>query len=200
MNRLIQTARRAALLSLAAAALALPALAQTRAPAAGPAAYVGASVGQSKGPDWRCSGNCDTTDTAWRILVGYQFDRNFSLEAGYHDLGKVTGAVGGTAVGIDNRAFELVGIGAWPLADAFAPYAKLGLFYGQTKATAVSGSLTGSTDEGKTGLTFGLGLQVDLNRNLGLRAEWQRYNNMGGGEIGNSDVDVLSAGILWKFR
>jgi hypothetical protein len=37
-------------------------------------------------------------------------------------------------------------------------------------------------------------------RHFGLRAEWQRYNNLGGQEIGfRTDVDLMSLGAYFKF-
>ena len=56
-------------------------------------------------------------------------------------------------------------------------------------------------------LTYGIGGQFNFSRNLGLRLEWQRYSGLespsttGGGVTvsGESDIDVLSLGVLWKF-
>ena len=73
-----------------AASMALPsiAMAQMMRGDANTGWYAGASVGQSKLKD-ACSGigSCDDKDTAWRILGGYQINRNFAAELGYHDLG-----------------------------------------------------------------------------------------------------------------
>src|SRR5262245_33699288 len=53
--------------------------------------YIGATIGQSDFSDVDCSGaSCDTKDTAFRVLGGYQINRNFAAEVGYHDLGKLT--------------------------------------------------------------------------------------------------------------
>jgi opacity protein-like surface antigen len=52
-----------------------------------------------------------------------------------------------------------------------------------------------SDDDSETGITFGLGLRYDFTRNLGVRAEWQRYQEVGD----DLDVDVMSVGVIWKF-
>src|SRR6185503_18719730 len=52
-----------------------------------------------------------------------------------------------------------------------------------------------------------LNQQFSISRKLGLRLEWQRYSGLespsttGGGVTvsGESDIDVLSLGVLWKF-
>ena len=53
--------------------------------------YAGITLGQSDFKNVDCSGfSCDKKDTAFRILGGYQINRNFAAELGYHDLGKMT--------------------------------------------------------------------------------------------------------------
>ena len=156
--------------------------------------YVGGSVGQSKVRDVDCTGgSCDTKDTAFRILGGYQINRNFAAELGYHDLGKVK-VTGPANFDIKSNAWELVGVGAYPLANQFSVYGKLGVYRGEVK---VPGSKATNTD-----LTYGIGGQYDLSREWGLRAEWQRYGKIGSDNVtgGKSDVDVLSIGAIWRFR
>ena len=150
--------------------------------------YAGITLGQSDAKDVNCGGlSCDKKDTAFRILGGYQINRNFAAELGYHDLGKAK--VGTTD--IKANAWELVGVGSYPIANQFSIYGKLGFFRGEAKA--------GGTKETNTDLTYGAGVQYDFARNLGVRSEWQRYGKLGGGTLAKSDVDVLSVGVVWKF-
>ena len=90
-----------------------------------------------------------------------------------------------------------------PVADRFSLYGKLGLYRAETeqKLQVTLGTLTVSDNktEKNADLTFAFGARFDVTRNLGIRAEWQRYLNVGGGEIGEDDVDVLSVGVLWRF-
>jgi OOP family OmpA-OmpF porin len=162
--------------------------------------YLGASIGQSSHDIEGCDGNvsCDDKDTAWRILGGYQINRNFAVEVGYHQLGEVTASSPAGRVDFEVNAFELVGIGAWPLANNFAVYGKVGLYRGETKAT---GNVGGPIDEKETNtdLTYGAGAQYNFNPKFGMRAEWQRYAKMGGEATGESDVDVISLGVVVRF-
>jgi OmpA-OmpF porin, OOP family len=172
--------------------------------------YLGASIGQSKAKD-TCDDSagfsCDDKDTAWKIFAGYQFNRHFAVEAGYTDLGEVTvSAASGTSSvrgTIELSAFELMAVGSFPVADRFSLYGKLGLYRAETeqRLQVTLGTLTVSDNktEKNADLTFGFGARFDITRNLGVRAEWQRYLDVGGGEIGEDDVDVLSVGILWRF-
>ena len=165
--------------------------------------YAGITVGQTDVKDVDCGGlSCDKKDTAFRILGGYQINRNFAAELGYHDLGKVTFSGSGLSANIKASAWELVGIGSYPFASQFSGYGKLGAYHGEAKLSAsIAGLGSGSLKETNTDLTFGLGVQYDVSRELGVRGEWQRYKNVGGDNTGGkSDVDVLSIGAIYRFR
>ena len=88
-------------------------------------------------------------------------------------------------------------LGSLPLADRFSVYGKFGFYRADSEVNfnlVVLGS--GSASETNTDITFGVGLRYDFTRNLGLRAEWQRYGDVGDGA---TDVDVMSVGLIWKF-
>jgi OmpA-OmpF porin, OOP family len=162
--------------------------------------YAGFSLGQATADD-ACTGvsgpgvSCDDKDSAWKILGGYQFNRHFAVELGYTDLGEVSASGPGGSASIESSAFEVVAVGMMPIADKFAIYGKLGMYRGETDASGPGGSISEST----TDLTFGIGARYDFTRNLGVRAEWQKYSDVGGGEIGEADVDVISVGVIFRF-
>ena len=172
--------------------------------------YLGASIGQSKAKDF-CDDSggfsCDDKDTAWKILAGYQFSRYIAAEFGYTDLGEVTasGVVSGVNVSgsVVATAFELVAVGSFPVMDRLSLYGKLGLYRAETeqklRGTLGATTVTDNESEKNTDLIFGFGVRFDVTRNLGIRAEWQRYQDVGGGDIGEDDVDVLSAGVIFRF-
>ena len=174
-----------AFLSAAAMAFALPAMAQMSMSSV----YVGGALGQSKLKD-ACNGiaNCDDSDTTWGLFGGYQISRNFAAELGYHDLGSASAS----GASYDAKAWELVGLAAWPLTEQFSVYGKLGAFRGEAKAQGLK--------ETNTDVTYGVGLQYDLNKNLGLRGEYQKYPSMGGGSLVKTDVDVFRVAALWRFQ
>jgi OOP family OmpA-OmpF porin len=173
----------AVILGVVASAFALSAAAQVNMSSV----YVGGSIGRSnfKTPS--------ETDTAWRLLGGYQINRNFAAEVGYHHLGKVN-FVGGDR---DAKTWELVGIGAWPVATALSVYGKVGGYWAKS---VLNSSVVPSADETNTGLTYGAGVQYDLTQQAALRAEWQRYDNVGGNRTGQTDIDVINVGALYRFR
>ncbi len=166
--------------------------------------YVGGSVGQSKARHVDCAGfsSCDTKAAAFGILGGYQINRNFAAELGYHDFGRVTFSAPGVSGNIKASAAELVGLAAYPVASQFSLYGKLGAYRAEAKLSAsLAGLGSGSLKDRTTDLTFGFGARYDVTREAGVRAEWQRYKNVGGDDTGGKyDIDVISIGLIWRFH
>jgi OOP family OmpA-OmpF porin len=164
--------------------------------------YLGASIGQSTVDIEGCGGgvDCDDKDTSWRILGGYQLNRNFSIELGFHQFGDASASAPGERVDFEANAFELVGVGYLPMGSNFGLYGKAGFYRGETKAsgnTIAFGPI--DVKETNTDFTFGLGLQYSFSPQLSIRGEWQRYADVGGGDIEASDVDVMSVGLVVRF-
>ena len=166
--------------------------------------YVGASVGQSKAKVADCAGfsSCDTKAAAFGILGGYQINRNFAAELGHHDFGRVTFSAPGVSGNIKASAAELVGLASYPFAKQFSVYGKLGAYHAEAKLSASQAGLESvSPKDRNTDLTFGFGAQYDVTREAGVRAEWQRYKNVGGDDTGGKyDIDVISIGLIWRFH
>jgi OOP family OmpA-OmpF porin len=166
--------------------------------------YIGATVGQSKVKDF-CSGisvSCEDTDTALRLLGGYQFNKHFALELGYSQLGEASISSGGLFAKVEATAWELVAVGMLPVADRFSIYGKIGMYRADSDfgTNIVLPGIPQAFSESNNDLTFGFGLQFDISRSLGVRAEYQRYQDLGGPQIGESDLDVMSIGLVYRFR
>jgi OmpA-OmpF porin, OOP family len=183
-----------AILSLAALAFAGPALAQHKESGI----YIGGAIGQAEQSD-QCSNpgpgvSCDNKDGAWKIFGGFQFNRHVAVELGYANLGEATASLGATSATDEATAFEVVALGMLPIGDRFAIFAKAGFFRGELERTSNNPLVATGTNE-QTDFTFGLGVRFDITHNIGLRAEWQRYIDLG--EI--TDVDLISLGVQFKF-
>jgi OOP family OmpA-OmpF porin len=131
----------------------------------------------------------DDSESVWRLFGGYRAHRNFAAELGYTDLGEMNIA----GRGVNSSAWELVGLGIAPLTETVSLYGKLGAYRGTAKGDGIT--------ERRTDLTFGFGGQYDMSRNLGVRVEWQRYTDFGGGALGGvEDQDVVTLGAIYRFR
>lgn len=148
---------------------------------------VGGSLGQShyKGDDIG-GASTDRSATGFKLYGGYEFTPNLSLEAGYADLGKFKSSAG------DVKANALYAdiVGTVPIAQGFSALGRLGLASGK-----LDSSLQGS-DRG-TGIKLGAGLQYELDKNLGIRGEWERYRIDALGSTSNTDV--YSVGVNYRF-
>ena len=151
-------------------------------------------------------------DTGFKLFAGYQFNKNLAVEGGYVDLGKpiefssvVTAPGAGTVNGtIKNDGWNLDVVGILPINDAFSAFGKVGLYYSKTKlyvsATGAGGTAAGSASETETTPKFGLGANYAFTKNVGVRAEWERYLNLGDtNTTGEGDVDLWSIGVTFKF-
>jgi len=164
--------------------------------------YLGGNIGQSKLKDG-CSGlggsgiSCDDKDTAFKILGGYNINRNFAAELGYTDLGKAKASGLGLTDELKATAWELSAVGSYPVANQFSVFGRLGLYFADAKENT---NFVGNFKHTNNDLTYGFGVRYDFSREVGVRGEWQRYSKVGGGDIGKSDVDVISVGVVWNFR
>lgn len=189
---------------LAAALLSAPAQAQWMRTSDQLGFYAGASVATAKAKNF-CSDavgtfamavtNCDEKDSSWKVSAGYQFHRNLAVEVGYVDLGKysVGGTLAGipTSAGVKPKAFEFLAVGILPLTSQLSAYVKLGGYRWDADASASGALVTTGKDKG-TDFTYGVGVMYDFTRNLGVRAEAQRYVD--------TDITTIGGGVVWHFR
>ena len=182
--------------------------------------YVGANVGYSKAdvgdpelpaPFTYSSTNRDESDTGAKVFAGYRFTRHLALEAGYTRLGKFSHSGtatpgGGTSfveVKMDGWNVDLVGI--LPLQNNFSIFGRIGAFFSESRLTASATAplvvTRTNAKERETNLKVGAGVQYDFTPAFGLRAEWERYANVGKSTTsGELDVDLFSLGLLYRFR
>ena len=169
--------------------------------------YFGGSLAKAESKDTACfmpnpPFTCDRKgELAWSAFAGLMFNKYFGVEGGYHNLGKIV-EVANDATG--DRAWvrsyigELLGVAAFPIGDSFSIYAKGGGYY--ARSTMTGSFVAADTKSTNKQWTFGAGASWDVFKHAGLRAEYQRFNNVGGQEIGfRTDVDVMSLGAYIKF-
>lgn len=150
--------------------------------------------------------------SAWKLFGGYQIDENFGVEAAYTRLGKfngnstVTAPAAGTGSGKwETDAFSVAATGTLPIHEnRVAAFGKLGLAYTNLSisATATGGATTAaySPSNSRINPMLGIGIRFDMTKKIGLRAEFEHYNNVGeGGKTGQSAVEMLSIGMQYRF-
>ena len=177
--------------------------------------YLGAGVGHADQKD-TCDdlfGSCDDTDVGWKVFGGYKFNRYFAVEGGSVDFGQsdldslfinvnTLEIVPGTLV-VKIDGFFVSGLLEWPLGNSFSLFTKLGMIYWDIEFGVTdiveNDALVGDEDENGTDLFYGLGAQYNFTNQFGIRAEWEKFNNIGESEIGTTDIDLISGSLILKF-
>ena len=146
--------------------------------------YVGGSVGQTRHD---APGIGDRSDTGGKIYGGYSFTPNIAVEVGHAELGLSRfGDAGPTLRG--NGQF-VDAVGKFPITQGFSALGRVGVFSG--KATVAGNS------QRDTSAKYGLGVQYDFSKQLGLRGEWERYRLKP--VTGKADADMYSVGLNYQF-
>ena len=149
-------------------------------------------------------------DTGYKLFGGYQFNKNFSLEGGYFNLGKF-GFVSTTAMpsagtlsgNIRLQGLNLDAVGILPITEKFSVFGRLGINYAEaqdsfskTGLAPVPTNLNPSKRE--VNPKAGIGVQYDFTKSLGMRVEAERYRI--NDAIGNrGDINLVSLGLVYNF-
>lgn len=172
----------------------------TVSPAMADGFYGALDAGQSTVKD-ACSGlapgvnGCKDTATFYRVAGGYQFTPKWGAEVSYADYGKAgAGMLLGSSVDWQASGYQLSGIGTFPVKDAFALLAELGIARTELK---LSGGF--SATAASTKFAYGIGMQYDFNRNISARFLYEDLGIVGNINTGTSRVTLLSAGVVYKF-
>ncbi|QTN27165.1 OmpA family protein [Rhodoferax sp. AJA081-3] len=185
-----------------------------------PYSYLGLGVGQSqsqiedsqttnsllKSSNSPASFSSERQDTAYKVFGGYQFHKNFALEAGYFNLGKftyATSAPGGTL----NGRYEIEGVnldlvGTMPLSPKWSALARVGVQHANTR-TGFSGpgypaSASQDNSSRVNNMKVGLGLQYEISPSVLLRGEAERFR-VRDGIANNGDVNYYSMSLVFPF-
>lgn len=166
--------------------------------------YVGGTVGQSKwNVDCNQSGvSCDKTTNSYKIIGGYNIDKNFAVEASYFSLGKVkaNAAIGAVNASAEAKGtgFEVAGVLKHDFTEEFGGFAKLGVarVSVDTKANVPS-VFSLSEDTTSTQPVLGLGLTYKVSKEIALRGEFESRRVKIGDE--KNTVNNFSVGVQYTF-
>ena len=163
-------------LALSLSGLAMPASAQGW--------FMGGSFGKSEVGGW-CDvdfGDCDDTDSGWKLFAGNELNKSAAIEFSYANLGEVTDV----GISVEIESFGVSAVGLIPLGPAGNIFGRFGL-----QRWDLSTEFGG--DSG-TDPFYGVGVSVGGGQGFGFRAEWERY------DLEDDDVDFLSFGITFAFK
>ena len=149
----------------------------------------------------------DERDTAFKLFGGYQFNRNFAVEAGYFNLGKFgftsTTTPAGTLNGqIKLQGFNLDLVGTLPLTENLSAIGRVGAQRASARdrfsGTGAVAVLNANPRKSEVNYKLGAGLQYAFNPSLLMRAEAERYRI--NDAVGNrGDVNLFSVSLIIPF-
>lgn len=151
--------------------------------------------------------NDNQRDLGFKLFGGYQYNKYFSVEAGYFDLGRFGFSTTTTPAGTLNGDIRLKGlnldaVGTLPITEKFSAIGRIGVAYARAKdhfaGTGAVNVLDPNPSSRDTNLKVGLGVQYAFTDALSVRAEIERYRI--NDAVGNKgDVDLASVGLVYRF-
>lgn len=156
--------------------------------------YIGASIGSAELSDDFDGLTIDSDATSYRILGGWRFNENFSVEAGYHDFGDfeqqidINGAPASVSLSADGFTIGIAG--ALPVSDRFALQGRMGMFFWDGNAEINNVSEARPEDNN---LYYGAGASYAVTDRFSVLADWSRY------DLEETESDVLSVGFQFQF-
>ena len=139
----------------------------------------------------------------FQLKLGYRYSRYFSFEGELNDMARLPASPFGAAEGAAS-AFHSSGFGVDTVATlpvrGFSLYGKLGAYRGEPRydfATYSTSLLADATQ--RTRWRYGLGVRYDFTHSLGVRAQVERYSPLGAPLARESDADLFSVGVSWRF-
>lgn len=151
-------------------------------------------------------------DFSYSLFLGYKFNRYFSIEAGFQDLGERNVYFSGQTIDYDayydlaehvypetGNGYSLSLLGTLPLTDEFNLTGKIGYFDwemdGVTSDFVGNGPLTQQGDDERSGRDIWYGAEVSYQIDYDLQA-YLSYQHM---PLQTDDVGVLSLGVRYWF-
>ena len=206
-------------LALTSAVVAMPATY-----AANTGLYLGLSAGQGTAEDFpsaaefdaalnffgvtTSSSSTDDSDYAYKIFGGYKVNKYFAVEGSWTDLGEATYSAtvvspisGNANASWEASAFALSALGILPLGSQFELFGKVGItFWDADARVSFDGAELDAADDDGSGVLYGVGASFNFTPNLGVRAEWERYDGIGEDDTtGQSDFEMWSVGLQYNF-
>jgi OmpA-OmpF porin, OOP family len=141
------------------------------------------------------------------ISFGYHLNPNFALEFGYLDLGQAQSTVGDLPAGsgntqnqVDAGGLTLEAIGAIPLGDSVALFAKGGGFFYSVDSSVYGPDFPQYDSVSRSTYDLGVGASFALNEFASLRVGYTRFHSVGDPAFfGEGPVGLTYAQLIFNF-
>lgn len=157
--------------------------------------YVEGNVGYGKVNSDLDYWSTDNTGTAESLNIGYEFNQNFALEAGFANFSDTSADYLGD-LNTENYYFDVAAKGILPLAKGFQLFGKLGIAEAHTKwANYIYGDTQGNGYTRTVGLVGG-GVSYNVTDHFAITAQYVTTSKSGD-EV--PEMEMTSIGLAYKF-
>lgn len=155
--------------------------------------YLGANLGSASSTGF-CDSleNCETSTNAWKVYTGVPIQNGLLLDGSYVNFGEQQGKkTDGSTTKAKRAGYAAAGVLTLPVSDDLHVYGKGGMLWWTSKE---SHSNQSTEVDGKSTF-YGVGADYRLSDNLGVRAEWERYSEVGSEQLNDRNINLLSVGV-----
>lgn len=145
--------------------------------------YVGADVASTKIDGFE-------RDEGAGLFVGYKFNQNFAVEAGWHRLVDVSESAFGVDAKLKVEQTDISLIGTLPLSNGFSVYGRLGYNEVKLKLRASYDGESDSDSDSEDKVVYGAGLAYAFTPAITGRLEVQKPH---------SDITKVAVGVAYNF-
>lgn len=184
------------LIALLGTALALPLAAQAE------GGYFGVNVGRAENKLSFEGESEKDRGSGYKLYGGYDFTKNFGVEAGYVRLAKWSGSDAdlGASASYKPSAVYVAATGTLPLSDQFSLLGKVGVTRNRAKLSAsIVGIGSGSETYNNTTAMFGVGAAYNFTNNFSAVAEYENFGKVLDEEGVTIKGNMISLGLRYKF-
>ena len=152
------------------------------------------------------AGSSENSDSAWKIYLGLPVTKYLGLELGYAKLGDQTisgtfPVLGASSSRATSTAYLIDLIGNYDFNENFSLLGKVGIHRWGVNDDTTKGAVSATNGADGFDFTYGLGAQYNVNKDIGIRMELERINNMGHeGTTGKIDANLITIGVVYKFK
>lgn len=149
----------------------------------------------------------DERHSAYKVFLGYQFNRNWGMELGYFHMGRFGVSGTTTPSGTVTGEFRVQGanigvVGTLPFTEKFSGLARAGLQVARTRTsftgTGAAAGATATPSDRETNVKIGLGLQYAFSPSFMVRAEVERFR-VSDAMNGHEQVAMYSVSMVVPF-
>jgi len=132
--------------------------------------------------------------TAVSLGYGFSVDKNFDIEFGYLNLGKLRYTNDAASGSIHTQSIYVAGVNTLPVTDKFSVFGKLGLAVNHFKGKATALNTNFSETETRTRALLGLGLAYNFTQQIAGTLEYHYL-----GKIEDTKLSALTVGLRYGF-